>query len=256
MPAVDDPVELIVTKNLEGPACTRGPGLACSVTRDRTLYCFEPEVSHDHDRFSRPLADVTFRPVALVEGVAKTIAVASRVLVETQASVSYDVELVSHGDVAAVLIEDSERLRRLRESIELASGCRLDVSHRVFCPGNILPPSTQGYAPVREELALRGARTIAATGQTVCAVMPEGGVRCSGVNTEGEAGADTREHYTEWSTVEGLPDDLVELAALRPVTVDVPPLVELDAGGVQTCGRTADGEIYCWGSVVVGGLCS
>ncbi|RLB53361.1 MAG: hypothetical protein DRJ42_12125 [Deltaproteobacteria bacterium] len=43
-----------------------------------------------------------------------------------------------------------------------------------------------------------------------------------------------------------------------PVRVDLPDeeVVEVEANGASSCARTRDGEVWCWGSLIVSSMCS
>jgi hypothetical protein len=94
------------------------------------------------------------------------------------------------------------------------------------------PPS---YAPgntVRrpaEITELPGARALAMGARHACALGRDGRVTCWGDASFGQLG-----------------NGVADAFQLRPV-VGVPPLVEISAAGVDTCGRTASGEVWCWG---------
>jgi hypothetical protein len=91
-----------------------------------------------------------------------------------------------------------------------------------YAPGNVR--RTPG-----EIVELRGARALALGLRHGCALDGEGGVQCWGDASFGQLGSGVSDAFQ-----------------LRRVA-GVPPLVEIAAAGVQTCGRTAAGEVWCWG---------
>ena len=91
-----------------------------------------------------------------------------------------------------------------------------------YAPGNV--QRTPG-----EIVELRGARALAMGLRHGCALDGEGHVQCWGDASFGQLGG-----------------GVLDAFQLRRVA-GVPPLVEIAAGGVETCGRTAAGEVWCWG---------
>ncbi|MEZ4437285.1 MAG: RCC1 domain-containing protein, partial [bacterium] len=69
-----------------------------------------------------------------------------------------------------------------------------------------------------------------------CALLPGGAVECWGSRLYGRLG----DGSTEGSRVEGAP------------VVGLPPVVELVGGFDFTCGRTAEGAVWCWGGDIEG----
>lgn len=91
-----------------------------------------------------------------------------------------------------------------------------------YAPGNVqrLPG---------EIVELRGARALAMGLRHGCALDGEGYVQCWGDASFGQLGAGVADAFQ-----------------LRRVA-GLPPLVEIAAAGVETCGRTAAGAAWCWG---------
>jgi alpha-tubulin suppressor-like RCC1 family protein len=126
-----------------------------------------------------------------------------------------------------------------------------------------------------------GVISIAAGGEQTCALMTAGGVKCWGVNTNGQVGDNTTTMRTSPVDVTGLASGVVAVSAggshtcalvsggtmkcwgantqgqlgdgstaqsLTPVAVTgVTNAAEISAGGQHTCARTAAGGLACWG---------
>jgi alpha-tubulin suppressor-like RCC1 family protein len=91
----------------------------------------------------------------------------------------------------------------------------------------------------RRIAGLDGALQVAIGAAHLCALMPDGTVRCLGDNGLGQLGRVT------------LPLDSYHPAA--PVE-DLHGVVQVEASGAGTCARTSGGEVYCWGSNLHGQL--
>lgn len=85
----------------------------------------------------------------------------------------------------------------------------------------------------RRIAGIDGALQVAIGGAHLCALMPDGTVRCLGSNQVGQLGRVVLplDAYHPAAPVEGLRD-----------------VVQIEAGLAVTCARTAGGEVHCWGS--------
>lgn len=90
----------------------------------------------------------------------------------------------------------------------------------------------QRYTPVPVQVEeLSGTRRIAVATDALCALMPDGTVRCAGHNDWGQVGTGTPSERETWTTVPGLRN-----------VVDI-------ASSLQAfCALTAEGEVWCWGT--------
>ena len=93
------------------------------------------------------------------------------------------------------------------------------------------PLRVAGLPPIRE---------ISLGIEHTCALADDGRVYCWGKNTGGQLGSP----HLRVSAV--------------PVRVDLPDeeVVEVEANGASSCARTRDGEVWCWGSLIVSSMCS
>jgi alpha-tubulin suppressor-like RCC1 family protein len=107
------------------------------------------------------------------------------------------------------------------------------ATDRVGEPSSYAPGNT--VRRPAELTELRGARALAMGARHACALGADGRVTCWGDASFGQLGA-------------GVAD-----AFQRREVAGVPPLVEISAAGVDTCGRTASGEVWCWGGELAGG---
>jgi alpha-tubulin suppressor-like RCC1 family protein len=82
-----------------------------------------------------------------------------------------------------------------------------------------------------ELTVLRGATGLVAAASHACAIVGSGEVSCWGSNSNGQLGDGTRS------------GKLVP----TPTAVIPEPVVEVSAGGSETCARTASGGAWCWG---------
>lgn len=89
----------------------------------------------------------------------------------------------------------------------------------------------------RRIAGIDGAIQVAIGIEHLCALMPDGTVRCLGSNRVGQLGR------------VATPVDAYHAAApVEPLR----QVVQLEAGLAATCARVASGEVYCWGSNVFG----
>jgi alpha-tubulin suppressor-like RCC1 family protein len=92
-----------------------------------------------------------------------------------------------------------------------------------FSPGNIV-------GEPRELKSLRGARSLSMGVQHGCATFDDGRVICWGDASDGQLGASA------------VPDAF----QIGPVQA-IPAVVEVACDGDYSCGRTASGDVWCWG---------
>ena len=143
--------------------------------------------------------------------------------------------------------------------------------------------TSDGQAPVEVPTLQSGVASVSAGGFHTCAVTVSGGVRCWGSNEFGQLGDGTNQDRLEPVPVAGLESGVVAVSAglyhtcalrtdgtvscwgkndngemgdgtttQRPVPVaptglDGLRVVQVQAGGGQTCAATADGGLWCWG---------
>jgi len=104
---------------------------------------------------------------------------------------------------------------------------------RVGEPASYAPGRTVPRPAAMSELA--GVRALAMGARHACALGGDGRVTCWGDGSFGQLGNGAADAF-----------QLREVAGM-------PALVEISAAGVDTCGRTASGEVWCWGGESAGG---
>lgn len=133
------------------------------------------------------------------------------------------------------------------EFVSLSSGnessCGLDLDGVVYCWGEI-----RHYAPVSQPPAGGPTPTAVSTSERfvqvtvgsrhTCALRADGAAFCWGEGSQGQLGNGSSEFGTN-----------VPVAVEGGIVFDA-----LAAGGVNTCGLTAAGELWCWGSDSAGQL--
>lgn len=78
---------------------------------------------------------------------------------------------------------------------------------------------------------LDGARRLAVAADALCAVMPDGTVRCTGANNWGQIGMGSASERETWTTVPGLRN-----------------VVDIANAESAFCALTTEGEVWCWGT--------
>lgn len=151
--------------------------------------------------------------------------------------------------------------RVLRQgALGMQGACSIDDGV-VFCWGEIgssivpnvdsrfgpVPQAEQGKNKItgrrttnpRRIAGIDGALQVAIGIEHLCALMPDGTVRCLGSNQVGQLGrvAVPLDSYHPAAPVAGLRD-----------------VVQIEAGIAVTCARTSGGDVYCWGSNYQGQL--
>jgi hypothetical protein len=143
----------------------------------------------------------------------------------------------------------------LAGAISLSAGeshtCALLSGGAVKCWGNNfygqLGNGTRTHSTALVDVAglTSGVLAITAGDHHTCALLSGGAVKCWGLNGTGKLGTATDETCG--------PDD--EACSLVPVDVaGLTDVVAIDAGGDQTCARTAAGAMMCWGANYTGQL--
>lgn len=132
-----------------------------------------------------------------------------------------------------------------------AHACTVRSNGEVWCWGrNTLGQSGQpNQGTSRSPLgvpdfnATNAAQTVTAGLSHSCALLASGQVRCWGSNAQGQLGRPSAPSSTH------LPQTVETLA--NGVAVPLENVVQVEAAGNQTCARTGDGRIFCWGTGVL-----
>jgi alpha-tubulin suppressor-like RCC1 family protein len=81
-------------------------------------------------------------------------------------------------------------------------------------------------------LPIEGAKSVAAGLASVCVILDAGGVKCWGVNSNGQLGPNAPQNQK----VSG------------PVPIEFPnPIADIDCGGSHCCAIGENGRLWCWG---------
>lgn len=146
-------------------------------------------------------------------------------------------------------------------SVALGSGfsCGLDGDGRAFCwgPNNSLGQLGTGdnkasTIPVAVKTAARFSQIVVGREHS-CALATDGRAFCWGGNTQSQLGIETSELSCELLQSNGWLQDFGDACSTTPVPVQTPlRFKRLDSGADATCGLTGAGELWCWGSGVLG----
>lgn len=143
-------------------------------------------------------------------------------------------------------------LAGVEASLGASHTCLLTAEGAAWCWGSNAfgalgsPGSSGGFEPV-PVAGGRLYRSISAGRDHNCAIASDYGLYCWGSNAYGESGP------AATATCQGREGPVL----CEPVPVRLhgaPRFVELSAGASHSCGRTAEGEIFCWGRGTEGQL--
>ena len=177
--------------------------------------------------------------------------------------------------------------------LQIAAGsrftCALTLDHTVECWGSNYSgqlgdgSTTTRYEPVDVSGLGNGISAVATGGTHTCAILPTGGIKCWGSNSQGQVGNATASSQTTFPVdVSGINGDTQTVSlggnhscallnggsvkcwganyvgqlgdgttTQRRTPVDVIGLpadvVDIDLGGAHSCALTSTGHLYCWG---------
>ncbi len=234
-----------------------GEGHTCAIVSDDTVWCWgRDSISQSREEAKPALVRDLVGARSLFAGDGATCAITERGIMCWGSNLFGQLHMPPSWD----FVRTPEPWMPLRNRIArqgamgMQGACSIDDSV-VTCWGEIgssitpmvdsrfgpVPEAEQGKNEIsgrrttnpRRIAGIDGALQVAIGIEHLCALMPDGTVRCLGSNQVGQLGrvVTPLDSYHPTAPVEGLRD-----------------IVQVEACLAATCARTSGGEVYCWGS--------
>jgi alpha-tubulin suppressor-like RCC1 family protein len=234
-----------VRVELGGPvvAISAGTSHTCALGGDGEVWCWG---SNRHGALGTAAATDGTLPPMRVEGVTGVRAI--DVGRDASCAVTTDDRLMCWGDLAisgsSGSAQPSPTPREIMTGVSSVAvgesqACAMTRDGAVWCWGWWAHTSSGrhvDYRTLRQRSELTDVRAIEVGHQHACAVLANGMVRCWGSNYQGQLG-DRR--IVDVGSAES--------PTAAPPVLQLPPVVAVAAGQLETCGLTATSELWCWG---------